>query len=56
MKYLLILLLFISSDTTKVDTTKVFKQAVETNKALEDFSITLDSLIILLKSDTLRKK
>ena len=62
MKWLIIISLFISmmADTAKVDTVKVdsgkFRSYVPVQKKIAEQNIKLDSIIMKLQNDTIKKK
>lgn len=58
MKYIVLILFSIfvlQNDTTKVDTVKV-QQSIVIQKDLDNINNNLDSIIAILKKDTLKRK
>ena len=58
MKYIVLILFSVfvlQNDTTKVDTVKV-QQSIVIQKDLDNINNNLDSIIAILKKDTLRNK
>ncbi len=58
MKYIVLILFSVfvlQNDTTKVDTVKV-QQSIVIQKDLDNINNNLDSIIAILKKDTIKKK